>query len=233
MAHCDNLGTQQLVDNIRDIRGVTVRGADGQELGTVDDVLFDHDTMEIQYVVIDTGDGVAGLLVLPADRVSEDRNHEDGLATPTTKDQLENSPRFDTESLRSNDKWRNYEQLFKKYWEEEPVIHMKNSDHIITPPEEPASVETAPSGDSRSDGDTAINPAELFPDRISDVFSDPAPSSGKVTLRPKSAARAETAASGVTLLKPHWWEAFENYLHLNKSDIQSKCAHSGQERRAA
>jgi hypothetical protein len=37
-----------------------------------------------------------------------------------------------------------------------------------------------------------VNTAELFPDRISDVFSDPAPIAGKVTLRPKSAARAGT-----------------------------------------
>jgi hypothetical protein len=55
------------------------------------------------------------------------------------------------------------------------------------------------------------------------VFSDPAPGSGKVTLRPKSVVRAEEAAAGVALLKPSWWDAFENYLRLNKDDIQAKC----------
>ncbi len=69
-----------------------------------------------------------------------------------------------------------------------------------------------------------INAADLFPERISDVFSDPAPNPGKVTLRSKSVARAEEVASGVTLLKPRWWESFENYLRLNKDDIQAKCS---------
>jgi hypothetical protein len=69
-----------------------------------------------------------------------------------------------------------------------------------------------------------VSAADLFPRRISEVFSDPAPGSGKVTLRPKSVARAETAASGVALLKPRWWESFENYLRLNKDDITADCA---------
>jgi hypothetical protein len=103
-------------------------------------------------------------------------------------------------------------------------MHMKGSDRIITQPEEHtrARANAMDPGSSRSD-DREIDAAELFPERISNVFSDTAPGSGKVTLRPKSVARAEEAASGVALLKPRWWEAFENYLRLNRSDIQSKC----------
>jgi hypothetical protein len=74
------------------------------------------------------------------------------------------------------------------------------------------------------ESDLSVDPAKLFPERISDVFSDPALGAGKVTLRPKPVARVEEAASGVSMLKPHWWEAFENYLHLNNSDIQAKCS---------
>ena len=55
------------------------------------------------------------------------------------------------------------------------------------------------------------------------MFNDPEPSSSKVTLRPRPAARAEEAASGVTLLKPRWWDAFENYLRINKDDTQPNC----------
>src|SRR5207249_1508634 len=116
----------------------------------------------------------------------------------------------------------------KKYWEEDPILHMKGSDRIITPPEGPTSEEaTSTPRASGGSGGREINAAELFPDRISDVFSDPAPKAGKVTLRPRSAARAEEAASGVTLLKPHWWEAFENYLRENKSEVQSNCSQCG------
>jgi len=51
MARCGSLGTQRLSGDIRDIRGTPIRGSDGAKLGKVDDVIFDHDTMEIGYLV--------------------------------------------------------------------------------------------------------------------------------------------------------------------------------------
>lgn len=225
MAHCGSLGTQTVSDDVRDIRGTTIRGSDGAKLGTVDDVIFDHDTMEIRYLVVDSDGWLeAGTFLLPADRISADKKHEDGLATDVTKEQIRNSPQYDEKSLRSEDEWKKYEQEFKTYWEEDPVMHMKGSDRIITPPEDSIPAQARTSESSRRPAEREINAADLFPARISEVFSDPAPSSGKVTLRPKSVARAEEAASGVSLLKPHWWEAFENYLRLNKDDIQAKCS---------
>ena len=138
MAHYGNLETQQVGDNIRDIRGAIVRGSDGKELGTVDDVVFDHDTLQIQYVVLDSNGRLeAGTVLLPADRVSLDTNHADGLATGITKQQIENAPQYDSKSLSSEDGWKKYEKEFKKYWDEQPVIHMKDTYRIITLPEEP------------------------------------------------------------------------------------------------
>jgi hypothetical protein len=167
---------------------------------------------------------VAGSFLLPADRVFADENDDNGLATEVTKEQIENSPRYDNNVVLSGDGWRNYEQEFKKYWEEHPVMHMKGSDRIITPPEEPAPDEARSTREGNRESELSVDPAKLFPERISDVFSDPALGAGKVTLRPKPVAGVEEAASGVSMLKPHWWEAFENYLHLNNSDIQAKCS---------
>jgi sporulation protein YlmC with PRC-barrel domain len=221
MSHYGSLETQRVSDDVRDIRGTTIRGSDGEKLGTVDDVMFDHDTMEIHYLVVD-GSGwlEAGTFLLPAESVSADENHDDGLSTEATRAQIEDSPQYDEKSLRSDKAWKKFEQLFKKYWEENPVMHMKNSDRIISPPEEPDSAQANSTGNS----DASVDAAKLFPERMTSVFSDPAPGAGKVTLRPKSVARAEEAASGVSLLKPRWWESFENYLRLNKSDIQAKCS---------
>ena len=104
-------------------------------------------------------------------------------------------------------------------------MHLKGSDRVITPPDGPAPAQTSSTRDGGSvSGENQVNAAKLFPKRISNIFSDPAPGSGKVTLRPSSAARAEEAASGVTLLKPRWWESFENYLRLKKDDIQAECS---------
>jgi uncharacterized protein YrrD len=104
MAHYGSLGTQRLADDVRDIRGTTVRGADGAKLGNIDDVIFDHDSMEIRFLAGDSGGWLqAGTFLLPADRVSADASHEDGLATRATTEQIENSPRYQKESLRSED----------------------------------------------------------------------------------------------------------------------------------
>jgi hypothetical protein len=109
-------------------------------------------------------------------------------------------------------------------------MHLKGSDRIITPADEPlpAPASSSPESSARQDGGLSaqrqVSAADLFPRRISEVFSDPAPGSGKVTLRPKSVAHAEKAASGVASLKPRWWESFENYLRLNKDDIRADCA---------
>jgi hypothetical protein len=225
MAHFGGLGNQRIPEDLHDIRGTIIRGPEGQKLGKVNDVIFDHDTMEIRYLVVDSdGSLEVGTFLLPADSVSADRKHNSGLATSISKQQIENAPEYDNKSLRSKDNWDKYEQEFKKYWEEDPVMHIKGSDRIITPPEEPvADQASSPGEQSHQSSDLEINPAELFPERMTKLFSDPEPSGSKVTLRPRSVARAEEAASGVTLLKPRWWDAFENYLNRKRNDIQSHC----------
>jgi hypothetical protein len=64
----------------------------------------------------------------------------------STKEQIENSPEYDKKSLRSGDEWKKYEQEFKKYWDEEPVMHIKGSDRIITPPDAPLLLMRVPAG---------------------------------------------------------------------------------------
>lgn len=54
MAHYGTLETQPVSDDGQDIGGTTVRDSDGKKLGQVDDVIFDHDTVEIRYVVVDS-----------------------------------------------------------------------------------------------------------------------------------------------------------------------------------
>lgn len=225
MAHLGSLGTQSVSGDVHDIRGTIVRGSDGTELGKVEDVIFDHDTMEISYLVVDGAGWLeAGTFLLPANLVSTDENHEDGLATTVTKEQIENSPQHKRGASRSGGNWKKYLRQFKKYWEEDPIMHMKDSYRIVTPPpsDVPESTESS-AGQAKSCGVEPVNVAKLFPDRLTPVFTDPAPGGGKVTLRPKSAVHAEEAASGAALMKPYWWESFENYLRGNKDDIQSKC----------
>jgi hypothetical protein len=170
-----------------------------------------------------------GTFLLPATSVSKDEKHNSGLRTSASKQQIENAPKYNNRVLRSTDGWNQYEQEFKRYWEEDPVMHMKGSDRVITPREAPSTQAGSAGQQSQGTSDLEVNPAELFPERMTKVFTDPEPSGSKVTLRPRSVARAEEAASGVTQLKPRWWDAFENYLYRNKGDIQAHCEQCGSE----
>ena len=224
MTHNGSIGTQAVPEDIRDIRGTTVRGADNKELGEVSDVIVDHDTMDIRYLVVESEGWLdSATFLLPADLVSGNENDENNLAAAVTRRQIEESPSYDNQVQKSGDEWNRYETEFKQYWDEEPVMHMKGSDRIITMPDQPAAPQENSRFESREVEENEPDVSNLFPNRIAPVFSDTAPGSGKVTLRPKAVARAEDAASGVTLLKPRWWESFENYLKINKDEIQAKC----------
>jgi sporulation protein YlmC with PRC-barrel domain len=96
MAHDGSLETHLVSDEVQDIRGTTVRESDGNQLGTVDDVIFDHDSMGIGYLVVDSGVWLAvGTFLLPAGEVFADQNHDDGLATGISRQQIEDAPQYD------------------------------------------------------------------------------------------------------------------------------------------
>jgi hypothetical protein len=109
--------------DVHDVPGTTVRGSDGEKPGKEEDVIVDHDTMEMFHLVVDSGDFRSPPTT--------------SLASELTRQQIENSPRYDAKSLRSKDEWHKYEQEFKQYWEEGPIMHLKNSDRTITPADEP------------------------------------------------------------------------------------------------
>lgn len=229
MAHYGSLGTQPLPDDVDDLRGTIVRGAEGQTLGKIDDVIFGHDTMRIYYIVVDSRGWLRDeTYLIPADRVSADPDHPDGLSARLTKQQVEESPAYDDGVWHSSDEWKSYEREFNKYWEENPVMHMKGSDRTITPMEGPDKGIPVSSAEAGA-AEEAINPAELFPERISEVFSDPAPGSSKITLRPDSVAHTDEVRQGVPLERTRWWESFESYLQVHKKDIQSRCSQCSRE----
>ena len=140
MAHFGRLGSYRFAEDVGDIRAANVYGRDGEKLGKIDGVIFDHDTMEVQYVVVDSGGWFeAGRFLLPADRMSAKELHKDDFSADATKEPVKSSPRYNEKSLDSDGAWKKYLDEFKKYWVESPVMHRKDTDRIITPPEEPSS----------------------------------------------------------------------------------------------
>ena len=228
MAHYGSLDGQRFGERVDDIRGTTVYGSDDQKIGKLDDVIFDHATMEIVYVVVDSDDSQARKFLVPASRISADATHTDDFNAGITKEESKSVPSHDEKGKRSGDKWNKYLAQFKKSWEESPLMHRKDRpDRIVTPPDQPATAEAR--GESiAAPSDSGVPAAKLFPERLANKFADPQPGLHKVTLRPRSVLRAEEAAQGVALLKPRW-DDFEEFLSLNRAEIVAKCDECGED----
>ena len=91
-AHYGTLGTYRFSETpTEDVRGSSVYGVDDEKLGKIDDVVFDHNTGNIRYAVIDTGGWLSSnKFVVPADRLSLSEKHKDDFQVPLTKQQIEN-----------------------------------------------------------------------------------------------------------------------------------------------
>jgi len=117
-----------------DIRGAKVYGLNDEKLGKIDDVIFDHSTGDIRYVVVDTG----GLLssrkfIVPPYQLSPSVQHEDDFQAHLTKEQIETFPPYNESDIDSEDKWNDYEGRYRSNWESGPIMHRVATDRNITP----------------------------------------------------------------------------------------------------
>src|SRR5690348_12890785 len=83
--------------NADDIRGSTVYGLGDEKLGKIDDVIFDHTTGDIGYVIVDTGGWLKSKkFLVPAERLSQlTSTHEGDFYVPLTKNQIESFPPYE------------------------------------------------------------------------------------------------------------------------------------------
>lgn len=241
MSHYSTLQDYQFDADVKDIRGAALYGPDQSKIGKIADVVFDHDTGTIRHLVADVGHGRR--VMLPLNHIYRTAVDEDAFETDLTTAELDRLPAFEDKVLDSDQSWKSYEQLHrssleerekaaireeKKDWEEDPVMHRKGSDRIITPDEVPG-----PGSDVTETRatDEPIPASELFPDRLTDKFASPTPSGEKLTLVPEESARVEKAAYGSEPLGPRW-EAFEEILIESLPQLRTRCGvcSSGQRR---
>ena len=124
-------------EDINDVRGSEVFGVNDEMLGTIEDVIFDHATGDIRYIVLKTG----GLLsrkriIVPANRIEAYGNHEDKFYAELDKERLEMLPEFEAGVLRSEQDWSIYEKEYESRLNEGAVMYHKDTGRIITPPPE-------------------------------------------------------------------------------------------------
>jgi len=134
MTHYGRLADYQFGDKADDIRGATVYGNDDEKLGKLDDVIFDHSTGEISYLVVDTGGWLSSKkFLVPPERLSSSTSHDGDFTADLTKDQIQQFPEYDEKDLDSSERWSSYENRYRAKWEEHPVMHRAETDRNITP----------------------------------------------------------------------------------------------------
>ena len=148
MANFVTLRSYQFTQAADDIRGAKVCGRNDEKLGKIEDVIFDHDTGEVRYAVVDTGGWLTHKqFLVPADQIKvrddpkksvEDLEYKVNLS----KEDIEHFPKFDPDAVDDNERWNKYEDSYreasKKYFADSNVLHRADSPNIITPPDIPA-----------------------------------------------------------------------------------------------
>ncbi len=121
-------------DASEDIRGAKLYGINDEKLGKIDDVIFDHFTGLISYVVVDTGGWLSTKeFIVPANRLRASTEHKDDFAVDLTKAQVESFPPYNEADLESEQQWADYEGRYRSKWEADPVMHRAETDRNITP----------------------------------------------------------------------------------------------------
>lgn len=129
---------------VEDIRGSQVYSPEDEKLGKIDDVVFEHGSGSIRYVVIDR-DGEKSL-VRPAHLRESDR-HKNDFVLDLDERQIASLPPYRDSDLQSADRWDDYEKRYKnaeKSWTGGQIQHRKGSDHNITPTPDEMPVQSGP-----------------------------------------------------------------------------------------
>jgi hypothetical protein len=191
----DDLGTEE------DIRGASVYGRDDDKLGKIDDVIFDHSTGNIRYVVVDTGGWFSNKkFLVPPHRLHSSAEHDGDFAVNLDKAQIEALPRYNESEIESEDTWKKYEKRYDEAWHAGPVQHRKGSDRDVTPTAEEMPAEPGSIGSQLSPSEQAELSSRIIP-----------------------AASDEVTISSSAVGIGSRWLTFENRLRQRRRDITQRC----------
>jgi sporulation protein YlmC with PRC-barrel domain len=174
-------------DDIQDVRGSEVYGVNDEKLGTIDDVVFDHSTGDICYVVLKTG-LLSKRVIVPANRIDSYGNHEDKFYADLDKERLEMLPEFQDSALKSQQDWSIYEKEYESRLNDGAVLYNKDTGRIVTPPMDQVegARRTPLTGEARESLDRDFTPQRMGHE--DDMLGVGGSASDKTILRPQKAS---------------------------------------------
>jgi sporulation protein YlmC with PRC-barrel domain len=108
--------------DIDDIRGSAIYGPGEQKLGKIDDVVFDGETGNIKYFIVDTGGWLKSRrFLVPPDHVQTYPENEKDFFINLSKAEIERFPALDGKVLESERDFTSYETSYRSSWTSPPA----------------------------------------------------------------------------------------------------------------
>ncbi len=184
-----------------DIRGAAIYGRNDEKLGKIDDVIFDHSTGSIKYVVVDTGGWFSTKkFLVPPHRLHASAEHDGDFAVNVDKQQIETFPPYNESDLHSDEKWKDYEKKFDRAWHAGPVQHREGSDRDITPTPEEMPAQAGSIGSQLTPSERAEVNSRIIPAASNEV-------------------NIEASAVGIGSR----WSNFEDRLRQRRKEVTRAC----------
>jgi sporulation protein YlmC with PRC-barrel domain len=108
--------------DIDDIRGSSVYGPTDEKLGKIDDVIFDSDSGQLRYLVVDTGGWLSSRrFLVPPEHLHPSTTHENDFSVNMSKAQIERFPALDEKVLEDKQRFEDYDKSYRSFWTVEPT----------------------------------------------------------------------------------------------------------------
>lgn len=125
---------QTRFEDAEDIRGSEVYGVNDEKLGTIDDVIFDHSSGDIRFLVVDTGGWLRSKkFLVPSSRIQPYGHHEDKFYAELDKERIQMLPEYDEKKLKSETEWSGYEKQYEEGWKSGTVMYNQRTGRVVTP----------------------------------------------------------------------------------------------------
>lgn len=222
MAHYGTLNNASVSDAAQDIRGSSLYGLADEKLGKIDDVIFDHATGLIRYVVVDTGGWLTTKqFIVPASRLRASLKHNDDFEVDLNKKQIESFPAYAESDLESDSKWADYEGRYRSKWETGPVMHREGTDRNITP-----TTQQVP-GNSPSERAADIAHGEAVPTRSTGISAVASRADAEAAAAPTDRIVPAGTDSVVIDVSPMGiggrWDTFQSLLRERRKQAVATC----------
>ncbi len=228
MAHYGILKQTAVTPAGEDIRGSHLYGFNNEKLGKIDDVVFDHATGDIRYVVVDTGGWLSSKkFIVPAEGLRVSEKHPDDFEASLTKAQVENFPPYDESDLQSESKWAGYEGRYRSKWIADPVMHRAETDRNITPTDQQLSgnVDSERAG-AEAHGIrtgsrvTSISPGTVAADRAEADWAAASSSTDRAVPAGSDSVVISNSAVGIG----GRWDTFQSRLRERRKEAVTGCS---------